>query len=184
MVQVGDQAPALGADFSWLWASGPAVIVWMRHFGCQFYPERLTELRDAQSRFHDVGVNIRCVVQGDKTEAKQFCGALGAESLCIADPLRRSYEMMGFERTSWAAILFPSPELKARRREVKAKGFKQDWGNTFRRNGDVLQLPGAALIDQKGVVRWIYRGTNTGDLPPVSTLISVAERAAALAGRN
>ena len=156
----------------------------MRHFGCQFYAEALPELRDAQPRFHELGVNIRCVVQGDKTEAKEFCGAVGAESLCIADPLRRSYQMMGFERTSFLSILFASPELKARRKEARSKGAKQDWRNTFRANGDSLQLPGAALIDQQGIVRWIYRGTHTGDLPPVSTLISVAERASALAGRS
>ena len=115
------------------------------------------------------------MVQGDKKEAKEFCGALGAETLCIADPLRRSYQMMGFERAPLTSVLFPSKELKERRREVRAKGFKQDWKNTFRRNGDALQLPGAALIDRSGIVRWIYRGSHTGDLPPVTTLLSIAK---------
>jgi len=175
MVQVGDQVPALGADFSWLWASRPAIVVWLRHFGCQFFPETLTELRDALPQFDEFGVNVRAVVQGDKNEAKEFCGSLGAEALCIADPLRRSYHMMGFERAPLSSILFPSNALKERRREVHARGFKQDWKNTFRRNGDALQLPGAALIDQRGIVRWLYRGGHTGDLPPITTLLSIAK---------
>jgi hypothetical protein len=175
MVQVGDKAPSLGADFSWLWATRPAIIVWLRHFGSRFFPEALTEIRDALPKFEEFGVNIMCVVQGDRTQAKEFCGALGADGLCIADPLRRSYQMMGFERAPLSTMIFSPPEQRERAREARRKGFKKQWGKTLQNNSDALQLPGAALVDTSGVVRWIYRGGHSGDTPTVSTLLGIAQ---------
>ena len=175
MVHVGDKAPSLGAEFSWLWASRPAMIVWLRHFGSPFCAEALTEIRDALPKFEQFGVNVMCVVQGDKKEAKEFSGPLGAEGLTIPDPLRRSYQMMGFERAPLTSVLFPSSEVRYRRREARSKGFKKNWGKTFRYNSDPLQLPGAALVDRNGIVRWIYRGSHSGDTPTVATLLGIAQ---------
>ena len=118
MVHVGDKAPSLGAEFSWLWASRPAIIVWLRHFGSPFCAEALTEIRDALPKFEQFGVNVMCVVQGDRTEAKEFSVALGAEGLSIPDPLRRSYQMMGFERAPLTSVLFPGSEVRERRRQA------------------------------------------------------------------
>lgn len=71
--------------------------------------------------------------------------------------------------------LFTDPELKKRRAENKAAGFSQNWAAT--KLADGAQLPGAAIIDADGTIRWLHRGVHPGDLPPMREML---ERAASI----
>jgi hypothetical protein len=128
-------------------------------------------LRELDSAFGSLGLEVRFVVIGDREKADQFCGLYGAAARCIADPDKSSYAAMGLESYNLLK-LFTDPELKKRRKENNAAGFKQNWGETKLK--DSAQLPGVALIDRGGVVRWIYRGKHPGDLPTMNALLDVA----------
>jgi len=97
------------------------------------------------------------------------------ENHCIADPTKQSYQAMGFPRTSWKEILFPTAGLRRRREEAKAAGCSVSLSGTFQKHSDVLQLPGAALIARGGKILWLHRGVHTGDLPSVDKLVEVIE---------
>jgi hypothetical protein len=62
--------------------------------------------------------------------------------------------------------------LKKRRAENAAAGFSQNWGATRLQDG--AQLPGAAIVDSTGTIRWIHRGKHPGDLPPVGEMLAKA----------
>jgi len=128
-------------------------------------------LRELDSEFASLGVAVRFVVIGDSEKAGHFCGLYGAPERCIADPDKSSYAAMGLESYNLLK-LFTDPELKKRRKENNAAGFKQNWGETKLK--DSAQLPGAGLIDRDGIVRWMYRGKHPGDLPAMSALLEVA----------
>ncbi|MFN2461878.1 MAG: peroxiredoxin-like family protein [Candidatus Velthaea sp.] len=119
-------------------------------------------------------IDVRFITIGSQATADAFCGRHGAGVPCIGDRDKRTYRAMGFENYNLLR-LFTDPALRARRSENKAAGFSQDWRAT--RLGDGAQLPGAAVIDAAGIVRWVHRGTHPGDLPPMREML---ERAAAL----
>jgi hypothetical protein len=90
---------------------------------------------------------------------------------CVHDETKASYKAMGFDDYNLLR-LFTDPALKQRRKENKAAGFSQNWGAT--KLSDGAQLPGAAVIDGDGVVRWLYAGKHPGDLPPMREMLAAA----------
>jgi len=131
-------------------------------------------LRELDKEFEALGVAVRFVVIGDREKADEFAGPYGMADRSIPDPDKSTYAAMGLERYNLLK-LFTDKELKKRRTENNAAGFKQDWGATKLK--DSAQLPGAALIDATGIVRWIYRGKHPGDLPPMAEMLKAAQSA-------
>lgn len=117
------------------------------------------------------GITVRFVVIGTPEEAERFCARFGAGGYCLADPEKRTFKAMGFGDFNLLRFL-GEPELRRRRAENRAAGFRQDWRATKLRNA--AQLPGAALIDKDGIIRWIYRGKHPGDLPPMSAMLAAS----------
>jgi len=140
----------------------PTLVIWLRHFGCRFYQEAKLLLPDLQKRLGENGIELVCVVQGTKEEAAIFWPFPGIGY--IPDPEKRSYKMIGLERTSLLKILFPDGTLKRRRAEVSEKGCSMNRKGTTAKSSDVLQLPGLALVDRDKKILWIHRGKHTGDL--------------------
>ncbi len=125
-------------------------------------------MRELDKDFESLGVAVRFVVIGDREKADEFAGPYGMADRCIPDPEKTTYAAMGLERYNLLK-LFTDPALKKRRTENNAAGFKQNWGATKLK--DSAQLPGAALIDGSGIVRWIYRGVHPGDLPAMAEML-------------
>ena len=116
-------------------------------------------------------VQVRFVTIGPQAKADEFCGPYGPAARCIGDPDRASYRAMGLENFSFLKM-FTDLGLMRRRAENRAAGFSQDWAAT--KLSDAAQLPGAALVDADGVLRWIHRGSHPGDLPPMRAMLERA----------
>ena len=117
-------------------------------------------------------VAVRFVTIGSQAKAEQFCAQQNAAPLCIGDEDRRTYRAMGLENFNLLK-LFTDPALKQRRAENKAAGFSQNWGATKLK--DSAQLPGAAIVDASGRIRWLHRGAHPGDLPPMEKMLARAD---------
>jgi hypothetical protein len=154
----------------------PALLVWLRHVGCTFFQEPLAQLRAFDKAHPERHVPVGFITIGSQKKANQFCGKLGLHEGCLGDPERLSYRAMGLDEFNMFNM-YTDPALKKRRAENKAAGFSQNWPAT--RILDSAQLPGAAIIDVNGVIRWIYRGAHPGDLPPMEDML---ERAHDLVG--
>jgi hypothetical protein len=128
-------------------------------------------LRGLEKQFDDAGIAVRFVVIGTPEEATRFASRFGDASRCLCDPDKRTYKAMGLENFNLLR-LFSDPALRKRHAENKAAGFKQNWRATKLSNG--AQLPGAAVFDSGGIIRWIYRGKHPGDLPPMTAMLQSA----------
>jgi hypothetical protein len=128
-------------------------------------------LREYRQAHPDDALAVRFVTIGSQAKAAEFCGAQGAADLCIGDEDKRSYRAMGLEQYNLLK-LFTDPALTKRRKENARAGFKQNWGATKIQDG--AQLPGAAVVDANGTIRWVYRGQHPGDLPPMSEMLTKA----------
>lgn len=121
-------------------------------------------------------MHLACIVQADAKGAAEFCGLYGLEDRCLPDPHKETYQAMGLGRTSLKEILFPSPDLKRRRKQARQAGARMNLRGTFQKHSDVWQLPGAALVGEDGKILWLHRGTHTGDLPSAEKLLEVVDK--------
>lgn len=133
-------------------------------------------MRELDEKQPGRSVAVRFVTIGSQAKAEEFCAQQNAAPLCIGDEDKRTYRAMGFDNFNLLK-LFTDPALRKRRAENKAAGFNQNWAAT--RIEDGAQLPGAAIVDATGTIRWVHRGAHPGDLPPMADML---ERARELVG--
>jgi hypothetical protein len=116
-------------------------------------------------------IAVRFVAIGSQERVERFCGEWGAAELCVGDPHQASYRAMGLRNLNLFK-LFTDADLKRRGEENHAAGFRQNWRET--RPSDGARLPGAAVIDATGIVRWVRRGKHPGDLLPMAEMLRIA----------
>lgn len=132
-------------------------------------------MRELDQTVSDCGVTVRCITIGSQQKADEFCGRHSVFDRCIGDEDMRTYKAMGLGDYDLSRLQTDAALLE-RRAQNEAAGFRQDWDAT--KIEDAAQLPGAAFFDSDGIVRWLYRGTHPGDLPPMSDMLRAAREAA------
>ena len=138
--------------------------------------EALAQLREQTPELEKLGVQLSCIVQGDAQEAAEFCGQYGTAQKCIPDPKKETYRKFGLDRATWGSLLFPSPELKERRRDNRTAGFGISIKNSLKSHCDILLLPGAAIVAKGGKILWLHRGKNLADLPAAEIVVAQAKK--------
>lgn len=134
--------------------------------------ESLAQLREKLPEFEKLRVQLACIIQGNAKDAAELCGEYGLTSHCVPDPNRESYRKVGLDRTTWAALVRPSHELRRRRKENRDAGFSINLKRSMKGACDILLLPGAALVARGGKILWLHRGANPADLPTADDLLS------------
>lgn len=136
---------------------GVYLLVFLRHFGCMFCREALTDIRSAA----DADPNFPRVLfffQGSATEGRAFLRRYWPGVRAVADPDQVLYEMFGVRRAGLIEGLGPSVVLGARRR-AKAKGHENG-----PRSGDVWRMPGVFAVLGRKIV-WSYKPAHAADHP-------------------
>ena len=162
MLEIGDTIPAGIAQKFPEGLKKPALIVWLRHFGCRFYQEAKLLLPHMKEELNKNNAELVCVVQGTEEEASRFWPFTDIK--VIADPEKETYKLANLGRTTLRKIFFPTQDLKQRRVSVTNMGCSMNRAGTKSAGSDILQLPGAILINQTGKILWIHRSKHTGDL--------------------
>ena len=153
---VGDPAPdadLLGpageaVRLSSLWREGPAVLVFLRYFGCPFCQAQVVALRRDEERFRAAGARIGLVGHGHAEDARAFVQDKRLPFPLLLDPDRVAYRAYGLVQGRAVQVLGPQvflPWLKAEiSPETRQRGLK---------GGSFFQMPGTFVIDRGGVVR-------------------------------
>ncbi|MGO8671060.1 MAG: SelL-related redox protein [Capsulimonadaceae bacterium] len=171
---VGDRAPdavLTGIDgnpvsLSSLWAERPAAIVFLRHLGCVFCREQLSELRRENARLSGAGLQVCCIAQGDAKVGKAYSILFDLPfPLLLCGPDLDVYRRYGLSRAGWTQLF--NPYTIARGLMATLRGSRQ--GDIV---GDGFQLGGAFVVDSGGVVRLVHRSKRAGDHISMTALIS------------
>ena len=128
-------------------------------------------MRDLDKEFAASGIAVRAITIGSQEKAEKFCAIHNPDAICIGDPDMHTDKAMGLDDFDLTKLK-TTPALTARRAENEAAGFVQDWDET--KIEYAVQNPGAAVIDENGEIKWIYRGAHPGDLPPLSSILEAA----------
>jgi len=176
--QVHDPAPdvslldmaAREASLSAFWRREPAVVVFLRYFGCPFCQAQVVHLRDERERFEEVGAGIVLIGQGRPSDATAFTERMRQPFECLVDPNRSAYRAYGLAKATPAQVLGPRvalPFLRANvRRETLQRGLQ---------GGSFFQMPGTFVIDTDGVVQMAHRNRHVADTPANERILRVLE---------
>jgi peroxiredoxin len=156
-----------------LWEDRPALLVWMRHFGCLFCREQATELNASRPAIDALGAELTFIGNGTPRAARWFRDKFAPESTMLTDPDLRSYELIG-ARSGIMTTMGPrawGAGVRAFRRGARQSSVK----------GHPFQQGGVLLITPDGEVPYAHISRAAGDHPSLPDVIAALRRVQRLA---
>lgn len=145
--------------------AGPTLLVFLRHFGCIFCRETVTELR--RTRASDPSFpEVLFFFQGTATAGRAFLRRYWPEARAVADPAKEIYAAFGIGRGGLRQLFGPAVWSAVRR--ARRKGLSQG-----RRAGDLWMMPGLFLVRDAAIV-WAHEYAHAGDQPDFECIPSAA----------
>jgi peroxiredoxin len=181
VIAVGEAAPRALADAVVLdrasrekklgafWTDAPAILLFLRHFGCIGCAQQVTELSPRLDELQAAGVRTVLVGNGAPEMIDAFVErhALGDKKCeIVTDPSLAAFRAAGLVRSAWSTIGFRAIVDAAR---ALAEGHRQP-----RIEGDRWQQGGALLCDAGGRVVLYHRNVSIGDHVPAADLVDAA----------
>lgn len=127
-----------------LWATQPAMLVLVRHYGCQFCREQLGDLKQAIPLITSAGVQPLVIGNGTPLMAEAFVEETGLELPLYTNPSRDVYRALGAKRPGIEALLHPRLWWNFVRAALRGKFPKRVQGDAAQLGG---RLPRAAGRD-------------------------------------
>lgn len=163
--QRGDPAPVLdlveartGAPMSLsrLWANGPALLLFWRHFGCSCGRDRAARLRAEYPDYKAAGATVALIGQGEPERTRVYAAAneLPDDLVLLCDPDEAAYRAYGVLEGGPIEMLFDSPDeylqcdLEAGRglAEGRRKLGRPMVDNTWLLPGEFVVAPDGRLV--------------------------------------
>jgi len=142
-------------------------IVFLRHFGCTFTRQLLSNLREMHQRAEEKGARLVLVHMLQEGEETEFVHSDGVAR--IADPRCDLYRAFGLGKGGFMELFGPKVWYRG------ALAFFGGCGVGMLK-GDGLQMPGAFLY-QNGQILEAQKAASAADLPNVEALFGAAGKA-------
>jgi len=132
----------------------PTMLIFLRHFGCTFCREALSDMSKVQEKVRAMGVQVVYVHMVDKETAEFHLGVNNIDgSLNVSDPERLLYQYFGLQRGSFRQLF----GLNVMMRGFSA-GVVNGNGHGMKFIGDGDQMPGLFMLDNGRVTnRFIHK---------------------------
>ncbi len=158
-----------------LWADGPAVLVWLRHFGCLFCKEQTAEFRARRDDIVQRDARLAFIGNGGVRYAGGFRAEFCPDCTVLTDPELASYKVIG-ARSGVLNTL--GPQAWGAGIRAFARGARQQ-----RTQGSPFQQGGVLVVTAAGAVAYSYLSKAAGDHPPVDDVIAALPNTTAAATR-
>jgi peroxiredoxin len=130
------------------------LLVFLRHFGCIFCREYVSQLKSLDS------ANIVFVTLGRPEQAAEFKKSMGSPHRFLCDPNKELHKHFNLQRGGMAQMFKPSVVVRG----IKAMSSGHGVGMAV---GDPWQMPGVFLVETDGTVTWEYYSQDASDNPAV-----------------
>ncbi|HTJ79933.1 MAG TPA: SelL-related redox protein [Rariglobus sp.] len=140
----------------------PAVLVFLRHFGCLFCREMVRDVRREAEANPDYPPVI-FFFQGTVAQGAEFFGKFYPEAVAVEDSTLTFYRAFGLKGGS-AGQLLGLRAVGAALRALAKGNFVGRWV------GDVTVMPGVFAVAADGRVIWSYAAAHAGDHPDFALL--------------
>jgi prostamide/prostaglandin F2alpha synthase len=173
---VGDAAPEAEVldrtgervPLSSQWAARPAVVVFLRYFGCPFCQAQVVALREDRDRFEQGGGNVAMVGQGTPQECAAFCDRQRVSFPVFVDPDRAAFRAYGLASGTFMQVAGPPVFLPWLKNELNGETRQRGL-----RGGSFMQMPGTFVVDASGTVRLAHRNRHVADSPRNQAILDV-----------
>jgi peroxiredoxin len=185
--QPGDAAPdpvlrdtsGDARHLSEFWAHSPALVIFMRHFGCSCLMERWEGLKNDLAELADAGARVVAICQAEPERARAVAERRRYQFPLLCDPELSAYRAFGLLEGQVAQVLHdfawqPGDEETARtlfiepRRGTERAVVDSPW-----------QLPGEFVIGSDGQIVLAHRYQYCEDFPPKTVLLGAIAAAEA-----
>ena len=181
--QIGQPAPDLelpdtsGASrrLSEFWSARPALVLFLRHFGCSCLAERWERLREEVGELQEEA-EIVAVCQAEPPRAAEVASRRGYPFPVLSDPERNAYRAYGLPEGTVAQVLHdfdwkPGDEATGRELIESRRGTERALVDS------PWQLPGEFVVGTDGILALTHRYQYCEDLPPKTVLIGAIRAA-------
>ena len=167
--QRGDPAPSMdllearsgrSVSLSSMWANGPALLLFWRHFGCSCGRDRASRLRDEYDGYCAAGANVVLIGQGEAARAAVYATAhaVPADVPLLCDPDERAYRAYGLLEGGPIEVLFDAPDEFLRcKPEAGRSLFEQRAERGMPMVDNPWLLPGEFVVGPDGRLVAAYR---------------------------
>ena len=156
-----------------LWREQPAVLVFLRHYGCVFCRDHAAKFHRARHEFEAAGARLVAIGQGTPAQAAKFRTDQGVDLLLLADPDRRSYAAAGAKVATLPELIGPKIVARGLARTIASR-IPQ--GSIVVHQGKIVdhpaQLGGVVVVAPDGSVRYAHMSEDASDNPPVGEVIA------------
>ncbi len=147
-----------GGTLAELSEKSPVLLVLLRHEGCTFCRNAMSDIARLRTQIESVGTRIVLGQMGSEEEFRAFAGRYGLSTVTsVCDPERKLYKGLGLRRGRLWQLLGPRVLWRLLKSTLAGHlpgGIK----------GDPFQLPGAFLIHRGQVIK-IHRYRDASDKP-------------------
>ena len=150
-----------------LWRHGPAVIVWLRQFGCPFCRTYAVELSRLRERFTAVGARLVLIGQGAPADARRFQRRFRIELPLLTDADRITYLWAGTKIATLHELIGPVVVARGLLRMARLRVL------IGHNTGDEAQLGGSIVVSADGRVVFAHISDDASDVAPPAVLIDV-----------
>ena len=154
-----------------LWSERPAVLVFVRHFGCQM----AVEIHAKRHKFEKADVEVAVIGHGTPAHARDFLNLQNVDFRLLVDPDRKIYELAGAKVATLNELIGPRQIMRGLKATVMSR-LKQ--GSIAVHQGRIIghaaQLGGVLVVAPDGSVRYAHLSEESGDNPPVREVLAAA----------
>lgn len=152
-----------------LWQKKPAVLAFVRHFGCLFCREQVAGLRDALKEIRDRGAELVIIGNGHPEQALAFKEKQKITFPLLTDPDLKSYRAAGLRR-GLISTLAPRSLLHGARALSGGNVATAILGDAWQQGGVFVIAPGDRVL-------FSQRSTEAGDhADPADIIQALAKR--------
>jgi peroxiredoxin len=152
-----------------LWRDGPAVIVWLRQFGCPFCRAYAVQLNRARSRFAEAGARLVLIGQGTPDDARRFRRHMRIDLQVLTDVDRVTYLWAGAKLATLDELI--GPVVVARGLLAMARQQVLLGHNT----ADEAQLGGSIVVRPDGTIAFSHISRDASDMAGPAEILRVLE---------
>ncbi|GBD46416.1 AhpC/TSA family protein [Thermoleophilum album] len=160
-----------------LWAERPAVIVWLRHYGCVHCRAHAIELDRRREEFERAGGSVWLIGQATPRHAAHFRRKLEIALPVLADRERTSYKLAGAKIATFGELL-GAKSLSAGTQQMLRSFGRVRQGRVV---GHPAQLGGALVIAPDGRVVHAHMAEDAADNATADELLEALRSAVELA---
>ncbi|TVS01220.1 MAG: AhpC/TSA family protein [Phycisphaerales bacterium] len=139
------------------------LVVFLRHLGCTFCKEAMTDIASKREKLSKESVGIVLVHMATQEEAAAFASKYGlSDASLIADPEKKLYGAFGLKRGTLGQLFGPKVWLRGLAATLKGHMVGKLVGDGF-------QMPGVFLVQDGRIVK-AFRHETAGDRPDYDAL--------------